>query len=213
MSVHYDSIFYNENENKENKNINIENNKNVYIKKRLSPIALAYITRLKQHVPNVDIHFFGSITNFTFFENSSDVDCCIIYPDEYAKNKVIQFITEDSMQFDIKRITFQQVKLSHPKYPDEFGDVYCIFFNDKNGSKIDFNLVPNKIGPILSLQHNMNVVFLTILYVLKWLFYYAHIISKEAFIYIKVKLFKIYHYMRDISVFRSEKQVIKNVSH
>ena len=210
MSIHYDSIFYNENANK-NKNEN-SGNTNDDIKERMSPTALAYITRLKQHVqhnPNIDIHFFGSITNFTFFENSSDVDCCIVYPDEHAKNKVVQFITEDSLQFDIKRITFQQVKLSHPKHPDEFGDVYCIFFND--GSKIDFNLVSNKIGPILSLQHNTNVIFLTVLYILKWLYYYAHIISKDAFIYIKAKLFKIYHYAYDIFVFRSEKQVIKNV--
>ena len=203
MSVHYDSIFYYQ---KENKN-NYENS--TRIKERMSPTVAAYITRLKQHIPNIDIYFFGSVTNFTFFENNSDIDCCIIYPDENAKNKVVQFITEDSLQFDVKRITFQQVKLSHPNYPDEFGDVYCIFFND--GNKIDFSIVANKIGPILSLQHNMNVVFLTILYILKWLYYYAHIISKEAFIYIKAKLFKVYHYMYNISVFRSEKQVIKNV--
>lgn len=206
MSIHYDSIFYNENENA-NKNEN--ENKYARVKERLSPTALAYITRLKQHVSNIDIYFFGSVTNFTFFENSSDVDCCIVYPDEHAKNKTVQYIVEESLQFDIKRITFQQVKLSHPKYADEYGDVYCIFFNDEYGSKIDFNLVPNKIGPILSLQHNMNVVFLTVLYILKWLYYYAHIISKDAFIYIKAKLFKIYHYAYDISVFRSDKQVIK----
>ena len=205
MSVHYDSVFYDQNE---NNNSNITTN---VIKERLSPTALAYITRLKQHVQhdsNIDIYFFGSITNFTFFENSSDVDCCIVYPDEHAKNKVVKFITEDSMQFDIKRITFQQVKLSHPKHADEFGDVYCIFFND--GSKIDFNLVQNNIGPILSLQHNTNIVFLVVLYILKWLYYYAHIISKDAFIYIKAKMFKIYHCAYGISVFRSDKQVIKN---
>ena len=198
MSVHYDSIFYDQN----------INNKNAHIKERMSPTALAYITRLKQHVPNIDIRFFGSVTNFTFFENNSDVDCCIIYPDENAKNNIVQFITEDSLQFDIKRITFQQVKLSHPKYTDEFGDVYCIFFND--GSKIDFNLV-QKIGPILEIQHNINIIFLTVLYIMKWLYYYANLISKETFVYIKAQFFKLYHYTYDISVFRSEKQVIKNV--
>lgn len=175
----------------------------------MSPTALAYITRIKQHVPNIDIHLFGSITNFTFFENNSDIDCCVIYPDEHAKNKMVQFITEDSLQFDIKRITFQQVKLIHPKHADEFGDVYCIFFND--GSKIDFNLIPNKIGPILSLQHDIGAGFLVVLYILKWLYYYANIISKDAFIYMKAIFFKIYHYVYDISVFRSDKQVIKNV--
>ena len=204
MSVHYDSIFYNENSNSSG------NTKNANIKKRISPTALTYITRLKQHVPNIDIYFFGSVTNFTFFENSSDVDCCIVYPDENTKNKVVQFITEDSLHFDTKRITFQQVKLSHPKYPDEFGDIYCIFFND--GSKIDFNIIPNKIGPILSLQHNMNIIFLTVFYIFKWLYYYAKIISKEAFIYMKAKLFKVYHYIYNITIFRSEKQIIKSMS-
>ena len=207
MSIHYDSVFYSQNE---NSNENSNENQNVRVKERMSPTALAYITRLKQHVPNIDIYFFGSITNFTFFENSSDVDCCIVYPDEHTKNKAVQFITEDSLHFDIKRITFQQVKLSHPKHADEFGDVYCIFFDD--GNKIDFNLIPNNIGPILSLQHNTNVIFLVILYILKWLYYYAHIVSKDAFIYIKAKMFKIYHYAYDISVFRSDKHVIKNVS-
>jgi predicted nucleotidyltransferase len=202
MSVHYDSIFYNENSNSS------ENANNDNIKKRISPTALTYIKRLNQHVPNIDTYFFGSVTNFTFFENSSDVDCCIVCLDENTKNKVVQYVTEDSLQFNIKRITFQQVKLSHPKYADEFGDVYCIFFND--GSKIDFNIIPNKIGPILSLQHNLSLIFLIALYILKWLFYYAHIISKEVFIYMKAKLFKIHHYVYDISVFRSEKQIIKN---
>jgi predicted nucleotidyltransferase len=202
MSVHYDSVFYNENSN------GSEYAYASWIKERMSPTVLTYITRLKQHVPNIDIYFFGSVTNFTFFENNSDVDCCVIYPDENTKNKVVQYVTEESLQFNIKRITFQQVKLSHPKYPDEFGDVYCIFFND--GSKIDFNLVPDKIGPILEIQHNMNLVFLIALYILKWLYYHAKIISKETFIYIKSLFFKVYHYMYHISVFRSEKQIIKS---
>ena len=78
MSIHYDSVFYSQNE---NSNENSNENQNVRVKERMSPTALAYITRLKQHVqhnPNIDIYFFGSVTNFTFFENSSDVDCCIV---------------------------------------------------------------------------------------------------------------------------------------
>lgn len=204
MSVHYGSVFYDQYE------ISNENNKSkesLYIKERLSPTTIAYIKQLKQVVPNVNIYFFGSVTNFTFFENRSDVDCCVTYPDEHTKSKLVQYISEDSLQFYIKRITFQQVKFSHPKYADEFGEVYCIFFGD--GSKIDFNLVPNKIGPILSLQHNMNIVFLILLYILKWFYYYANLISKYTFTYVKTTLFKIYHYMHDISVFRSEKQIIK----
>ena len=68
MSVHYDSVFYYQEEN-ENKYEN--SSENAKIKDRLSPTSIAYITRLKQHVqhnPNIDIYFFGSVTNFTFFE-------------------------------------------------------------------------------------------------------------------------------------------------
>ena len=105
MSIHYDSIFYNENENANSGNTNAR------VKERMSPTALAYITRLKQHVqhnPNIDIYFFGSVTNFTFFENSSDVDCCIVYPDEHAKNKVVQFTYGDD-GFDPVKVEFQSI--------------------------------------------------------------------------------------------------------
>ena len=51
MSINYDSILYN------------ENNENARIKERLSPTTIAYITRLKQHVQNIEIHLYGSITN------------------------------------------------------------------------------------------------------------------------------------------------------
>ena len=158
MSVKYDSIFYNEIENN-----NENSNKNAHIKERLSLTTIAYITRLKQHVQNIDIHLYGSVTNFTYFKNKSDLDCYIIYPDEYTKDKLTQFIREDSIQFHIKRIKVQQLKLSSLDYKDEFADVYCVYFD--NGDKIDIN-----------------------------------IISKDAFVRLKKKVFELKDYFSKLTV-------------
>ena len=192
MSVKYDSIFYNENQNSSE-----NSNKNARIKERLSPTTIAYIRRLKQHVQNIDIHLYGSITNFTHFKNNSDVDCCIVYPDEYTKDKLIQFVTEDSIQFHIKRIKVIQLKISCPEYKDEFYDVYCLYFD--NGDKIDFTLGDN-IGPILEKRHNNEILFLILLYIVKWLYYYANIISKDTFVYLKKKVFGIKDYFSKMTV-------------
>lgn len=197
MIIHYDSVFLN------------ENNEYAYIKDRIPPTTIAYIARLKQHVPNIDIYFTGSVTNFTFFNNCSDIDIAIVYPDEYVKTNLVKFITENSLQFHIKKIKFEQIKLSHIKYSDEFYEVYNIQFDD--GNRIDIAVTLN-IGPILRLQHNPNIVILLLLYIIKWLHYCKNIISLDTFKYLKKKINNISHYINNNSAFRSEKQIIKNVS-
>ena len=201
MYIHYDSVFYNENNN--------QNNENAYIKDRVPQTIIAYITRLKQHVPNIDIYFTGSVTNFTFFNNCSDIDIAIVYPDEYVKTKLVNFITEYSLQFHIKKIKFEQIKLSHTKYSDEFYEVYNIDFDD--GNRIDIAITLN-IGPILRLQHNPNIIILLLLYIIKWLHYCKNIISLDTLKYLKNKINSISHYINNNTAFRSEKQIIKNVS-
>jgi hypothetical protein len=188
----------------------INDHENSKIKERISPNNKLYLKRLIQNVPNIEIRFFGSITNFTYFENNSDVDCCIIYPDESSRMKVIQFITDDSIEFHIKRITFQQVKLSHPAYNDEFNDVYSVFFDNRD--KIDFNLVHSHVGPILQKQHHIGIVFLFFIYILKWLYYHSNIISKDIFRHLKSVMFNVKDYhLNNISVFRSNKESIKDL--
>ncbi len=193
MSVKYDSIFYNENENS-----NENSNRNARIKERLSPTTIAYITRLKQHVQNIDIHLYGSVINFTYFKNNSDVDCCIIYHDEYTKNKLVQFVTEDSIQFHITRINVQQLKISSLNYKDEFADVYCLYFD--NGDKIDIKIIHGDVGPLIQKQHHNGIIYMIFLYIIKWLYYDANIISKDDFVRLKRKLFGIKDYFSKMTV-------------
>ena len=177
------------------------------INERISPNLKLYLNRLKQHVQNINIRLYGSITNFTYFKNKSDVDCCIIYPDEYTKNKLIQFVTEDSLQFKIKRIKVQQLKFSSPNYRDEFADVYCVYFD--NGDKVDFTLIYGDFGPVIKLQHHIGLIYMVSLYIIKWLYYYANIISKDLFIYLKKNMFVVKDYFSNMTVTVLHKTNIK----
>jgi predicted nucleotidyltransferase len=177
------------------------------INERISPNLKLYLNRLKQHVPNINIRLYGSITNFTHFKNKSDVDCFITYSDEYTKNKLIQFVTEDSLQFKIKRINVQQLKFSSLNHKDEFADVYCVYFD--NGDKIDFTLIYGDFGPLIKLQHHVGIIYMFFLYIIKWLYYYANIISKDLFIYLKKKMFVVKDYFSNMTVTVLHKTNIK----
>ena len=155
-----------------------------------------FLKRVEQNVPNVSIRLFGSVTNFTHFKDKSDVDCCIIYPDEYTRIKLCAFIEEDSVEFNKTRIKFREIKYSQPGYKDEFIGLYYICFDDKY--KIDIVLVNGErgIGPLQHYQHDVGVGYSLLLYIIKWLYYEASVISKDLFIYLKKFVF----YFRNIAM-------------
>lgn len=155
---------------------------------RLSPNVKLYLMKLTQYVPNIDITFYGSITNFTYFENYSDVDCVIVYHDEISKMKLIQFITDDLLQFDIKSIKHKTMYFNDSIHNDEFQDVYIVKFDNRD--KIDFNLIPDNIGPIIKNQHDSGIIMLCCKYILKWL-YVHEISSKDTWVYLKGILYAI----------------------
>jgi predicted nucleotidyltransferase len=176
------SIEYNPNSNDNNDGVNNINNK-------ISSVIKLFLKRVEQNVPNVSIRLFGSVTNFTHFKDKSDVDCCIIYPDEYTKIKLCAFIEEDSIEFNKTRIRFRDMKYSQPGYKDEYIGLYHICFDDKY--KIDICLVNGErgIGPLQYYQHDVGVGYSLLLYIIKWLYYKASIISRESFIYLKKNIF------------------------
>jgi len=176
----------------------INEDENSNINERVSQNVKLYMNRLKQHVQNIDIHLYGSVINFTYFKNNSDLDCYIVYPDEYTKNKLIQFVTEDSIQFRITHIKVQQLKLSSPDYKDEFADVYCVYFD--NGDKIDIKIIHGNVGPLIQKQHHNGIIYMFFLYIIKWLYYYANIISKDAFVRLKKKVFELKDYFSKMTV-------------
>ena len=66
-------------------NLNTNNDNDDKINNKIPPVVTLFLKRVEQNVPNVSIRLFGSVTNFTHFKDKSDVDCCMIYPDEYTE--------------------------------------------------------------------------------------------------------------------------------
>jgi len=156
---------------------------------KIPPVIKLFFKRVEQNVPNVRIRLFGSVTNFTHFKDKSDVDCCIIYPDEYTRLKLCAFIEEDSIEFNKTRIRFREMKYSQPGYNDEFIGLYRVCFDDKD--KLDISLVNGErgIGPLQHHQHDLGMGYRLLLYVIKWLYYEASVISRDLFIYLKKLIF------------------------
>jgi hypothetical protein len=176
------SIEYNPNNNDNNDEINNINNK-------ISPVVKLFLKRVEQNVLNISIRLFGSVTNFTHFKDKSDVDCCIIYPDEYTRIKLCAFIEDDSIEFNKTRVKIRDIKLSSSGYNDEFFEVYHVCFDDKD--RVDINLVNGRIGPIQHRNHNLGMGYKLIIFIIKFLYYEVSVISKELYLYLKGSLFRI----------------------
>jgi hypothetical protein len=183
------SIEYNLNNN-DNGN-NDDDNKIKKINNKIPQVVKLFFKRVEQNVPNVRIRLFGSVTNFTHFKYKSDVDCCFIYPDEYTRLKLCAFIEEDSIEFNKTRIKFREIKYSQTGYNDEFIGLYHICFDDKY--KLDISLVNGErgIGPLQHYQHDVEMGYKLLVYIVKWLYYEMSIISRESFIYLKKIIFNI----------------------
>jgi hypothetical protein len=158
---------------------------------KIPQVIKLFFKRVEQNVPNVRIRLFGSVTNFTHFKNKSDVDCCFIYPDEYTRLKLCAFIEEDSIEFNKTRIKFREMRYSQPGYNDEFIGLYHVCFDDKD--KIDISLVNGErgIGPLQHHQHDVGTGYKLLMWIIKWLYYEASVISIEMFVYLKKLLFNI----------------------
>jgi len=178
---------------------------------KISPVVDNFLQTLSQNVSNVNIRLFGSVTNFTHFKDKSDVDCCIIYPDEYTRMKLCEFIEGDSIKFNKTRVLFREMTLRNKDYADEHIGLYVIEFDNKH--KLDICLVDGNIGPIQRQQHNFGIMYKLFMYVIKWLYYGTGLISKENFIYLKRQIFVWSDSNRNINVVFSKHQIRRGTPH
>ena len=172
-------------------NLNTNNDNDDKINNKIPPVVTLFLKRVEQNVPNVSIRLFGSVTNFTHFKDKSDVDCCMIYPDEYTRIKLCAFIEDDSIEFNKTRIRFREMKYSQPGYNDEFVGLYHVCFDDKD--KLDISLVNGErgIGPLQHYQHDVGIGYRLLIFIIKWLYYEASVISIDVFVYLKKLIFNI----------------------
>jgi hypothetical protein len=158
-----------------------------YIKKRMGEKVTLLLSNIKKMFPNSDIYLFGSVIDFTFMKELSDVDCIVKYMNENEKIEIINYITQ---QNDVKHLTnlFYEYIYLNKKYIKNV--LQCEF---DNGEYMDISLVDDELLSIQKIDVSLfnNGFFVKCYYmVLKRLYKKHKLIRKSMFYYLKQSLDK-----------------------
>jgi predicted nucleotidyltransferase len=160
------------------------------IKERLGEYKYNFFTNLQNYL-ETELYFFGSIKRFDYISNSSDIDIIIITDNVKSMLSKIQTyldISKDNTQkifqqysvYDKGVITGYKIKYKNVENDIEFD---LLVYDEKNR-----NAVLQNIYDI----NNLPFYIITILYILKILYYKLHLISRSIYNNLKCYLFVCY---------------------
>jgi len=155
------------------------------IKDKLGEYKYNFLNSLQNYIDDKLI-FFGSIKRADYFQNSSDIDIAIITDNSESINKkIINFLNINS----------NKLRKSIQKLPNTNKIIY--------GNKINYDDYDNNLFleiiiydiqyksyvlDIIDKTNNLPFYIITILCILKIIYYYFHIISSDTLKYLKKKL-------------------------
>lgn len=158
------------------------------IKDRLGEYKYNYFTNLQNYL-ETELYFYGSIKRFDYISNSSDIDIIVIT--DNVKSMLSKIQTYLNVSKDKTQKIFQQYSV----YDKEVVTGYKIKYNENN---IEFDLLvyDDKYRKVV-LQNiydinNLPLYMITILYILKILYYKLHLISRRIYNNLKCHLFACY---------------------
>jgi predicted nucleotidyltransferase len=160
------------------------------IKERLGEYKYNFFTNLQNYL-ETELYFFGSIKRFDYISNSSDIDIIIITDNVKSMLSKIQTyldISKDNTQkifqqysvYDKGVITGYKIKYKNVENDIEFD---LLVYDEKNR-----NAVLQNIYDI----NNLPFYIITILYILKILYYKLHLISRGIYNNLKCHIFVCY---------------------
>lgn len=147
-----------------------------YIRNRIGEKVTLLLSNIKKMFPNSDIYLYGSVLDFTFIKELSDVDCCVKYMNENEKTEIINYITQ---QKDIQRVNnlFFEVTYLNKKHMENI--LQCEF---DSGECIDISLVNHESLSIKKKQFLQKGFFMKCYcMVLKKLYKERKLITKSAY--------------------------------
>jgi len=158
------------------------------IKDRLGEYKYNYFNSLQNYL-DTELHFYGSIKRVDYIANSSDIDIIVIT--DNVKSMLSKIQTYLNVSKDKTQKIFQQYSV----YDKEVVTGYKIKYNENN---IEFDLLvyDDKYRKVV-LQNiydinNLPFYIITILYILKILYYKLHLISRRIYNNLKCHLFACY---------------------
>jgi len=151
-----------------------------YIRNRMGEKVTLLLSNIKKMFPNLDIYLYGSVIDFTFRKELSDLDCYVKYMNENEKTEIINYITQ---QKDVQHINSLFYELTYLNKKHIQNVLLCEF---DNGERIDLSLLDDEL---LSIQkkHLLSKGFFSKCYYmgLKKIYKEHKLISKSMFHYLK----------------------------
>ena len=158
------------------------------IKDRLGEYKYNYFTNLQNYL-ETELYFYGSIKRFDYISNSSDIDIIVI------TDNVKSMLSKIQPYLNVSKDKTQKIFQQYSVYDKEVVTGYKIKYNENN---IEFDLLvyDDKYRKVV-LQNiydinNLPLYMITILYILKILYYKLHLISRRIYNNLKCHLFACY---------------------
>ena len=167
-----------------------------YIRNRMGEKVTLLLSNIKKMFQNSDMYLFGSVIDFTFIKEVSDVDCYFKYMNENEKTEIINYIIQ---QKDIQHVNKLVFEVTHfnKKYILDVLD--CKF---DNGECIDISLVDDELLSIQKKELSSKGFFEKCYYIgLKKIYKQHKLINKSMFYYLKHRIMN-----------KMNKRCIKNVN-
>ena len=176
------------------------------IKERLGEYKYNFFKNLQNYL-ETELMFFGSVKRLDYFNNSSDYDIVVI-TDNVSNTlmRVKNYLHIDKN--DVKKVyqNFREISpnlvIGHKiKYDD-----------DKNNLSFDILIYDEKYRDIILKEmddsNNMPFYMITILYILKCIYYNLGLMNSSYYIYIKRIIFSMY---QNKKIIISEKDTARNI--
>ena len=158
------------------------------IKDRLGEYKYNFFNSLQNYL-ETELYFYGSIKRFDYISNSSDIDIIVIT--DNVKSMLSKIQTYLNVSKDKTQKIFQQYSV----YDKEVVTGYKIKY-DENNIEFDLLIYDDKYRKVV-LQNiydinNLPLYMITILYILKILFYKLKLITRGIYNKLKCQLFNCY---------------------
>ena len=158
------------------------------IKDRLGEYKYNFFTNLQNYL-ETELYFFGSIKRVDYFSNSSDIDIIVI------TDNVKSMLSKIQSYLNVNKDKTQKIFQQYSVYDKEVVTGYKIKY-DENNIEFDLLIYDDKYRKVV-LQNiydinNLPLYMITILYILKILYYKLHLISRNIYNKLKCHLFACY---------------------
>ena len=160
------------------------------IKDRLGEYKYNFFNNLQNYL-ETKLYFYGSIKRVDYVANSSDIDIIVI------TDNIKSMLSKTQTYLNISKDKTQKIFQQHSVYDKGIITGYKLKYkNDENNIEFDLLFYDEKYRNIVLKNiydiNNLPLYMITILYILKILYYKLYLISRKVYNSLKCQLFACY---------------------